>query len=72
LSTLERNKVIFEDIAALEKLLENNQELCYQLNAQCETHNILTAVREARMCYYENEVLKIEKWIDNAEIAEAD
>jgi hypothetical protein len=72
LPVLERNKVVFEDIAKLEKLLECNQEICYQLNFQCDADNILAAVREARMCYYDNEVLKIKERIGNAEIAESD
>lgn len=65
---LEKRKGQFQDLQHLERELSNNQELCKQLNDLCQTTNVLEAVREARMLFYDKEILRIEKMIDEAEI----
>lgn len=65
---LEKRKGQFQDLQRLERELSNNQELCKQLNDLCQTTNVLEAVREARMLFYDKEILRIEKMIDEAEI----
>lgn len=65
---LEKRKGQFKDLQHLEHELSNNQELCKQLNDLCQTTNVLEAVREARMLFYDKEILRIEKMIDEAEI----
>lgn len=67
---LEKRKGQFQDLQYLERELLNNPELCKQLNDLCKTTNVLEAVREARMLFYDKEILRIEKMIDEAEIKE--
>lgn len=65
---LQKRRKQFSDLQHLEHVLSNNQELCDKLNEECETTNILEAIREARMLFYDNEILRIENMIDEAEI----
>lgn len=65
---LEKKRGQFSDLQYLERALLNNPELCEKLNKECETNNVLEAVREARMSFYDHEILRLEKMIDEAEV----
>lgn len=66
---LEKRKGQFSDLQHLELKLQNDSKLCEKLNKECGTNNILEAVREARMLFYDKEISRIEKMIDEAEIS---
>ena len=65
---LERKREFFSDLQHLECKLVNTPDLVENLNNLCETSNILQTIREARMSFYEHEILSLEKKIDEAEI----
>lgn len=67
-AVLDRKRDYFEDLQQIELKLRNNNNLCDKLNQEFGTVNIMQAIIEARMCFYDNEILRRENLIDNAEI----
>lgn len=67
---LERKRSHFSDLQHLESKLQNDSDFTEKLNELCGTSNILQSIREARMSFYDHEVLALEKKIDEAEIQE--
>lgn len=66
--TLERKREFFTELQCIELKLRDNKELCKELNDKLGTTNISQTITEARMSFYDNEILKLERMIDNAEI----
>lgn len=65
---LERKKAIFSDLQHLERAVSNDPELRELLDKKCNTRNIGQAITEARMSFYDKEILKLEKLIDETEV----
>lgn len=65
---LEKKRAFFTDLQNIELKIRDNDELCEELNDKLGTANIRQTIIEARMSFYDNEILKLELMIDDAEI----
>lgn len=62
---LNKKREFFEDLQKIELSLRD-ADLCKELNTRIGIDNIQQTIIEARMSFYDNEVRKLEKLIENA------
>ena len=67
---LEKKKEFFADLQSIELRIRDNDELCKELNNKLGTVDIRQTIIEARMLFYDNVILPLERKIDDAEIQE--
>lgn len=63
---LERQMEYFKDLQQIELKLHDNEELCTKLNEELGTVDILKTIVKARSSFYDNEILRRERMIDEA------